>query len=211
MPKGVTKRRPQTRAALLRAALEVFAEQGFHAATIEQICAHAGYTRGAFYSNFDSKEELFFALFDEHSDRLAARLRTLVAQMGTGEPTVERFAQIVARDELEAEERAWYLVTTEFTLHAIRTPEAARKLAEHDARARAAVAEAVTELATRLGRQLTVDIDGFVRLLVALREGGQAQSYVEPEVYPPGELERRFLPALLSTFSDPVMSPSAES
>ncbi|MFI6446619.1 TetR family transcriptional regulator [Kitasatospora sp. NPDC050543] len=46
MPKGVTKRRPRTRAALLRAALETFAEQGFHAASIEHICERAGYTRG---------------------------------------------------------------------------------------------------------------------------------------------------------------------
>ena len=56
------ERRAQTRAALLDAAARVFAERGFGGASVEAIAAEAGYTRGAFYSNFASKEELFVAL-----------------------------------------------------------------------------------------------------------------------------------------------------
>ncbi|GHH71616.1 putative TetR-family regulatory protein [Streptomyces sulfonofaciens] len=199
MPKGVTKRRPRTRAALLGAALEVFAEQGFHAATIEQICERANYSRGAFYSNFRTKEELFFALFDEHIDRSAERMAAIVEQVtADGEPSVDALAQALSRSRLEPSERAWYLVTTEFTLHAIRTPEAARKLAEHDARARTLLARHIEDLVRRLGRELTVDAEDFARLLVAIREGGLAQSYVEPDRLPPGELDRRFTAPLLA-------------
>ena len=50
-----TRRRIQTRSRLVRAAVEVFAEQGIVASTVEQICERAGFSRGAFYSNFDSK------------------------------------------------------------------------------------------------------------------------------------------------------------
>lgn len=50
-----TRRRVETRARLVRAAVEVFAEQGIVASTVEQICDRAGFTRGAFYSNFDTK------------------------------------------------------------------------------------------------------------------------------------------------------------
>ncbi|MDX2560938.1 TetR/AcrR family transcriptional regulator [Streptomyces sp. TX20-6-3] len=195
MPKGVTRRRPRTRAALLKAALETFAEHGFHATTIEQICERAGYTRGAYYSNFASKEELFLALFDEHSDRTVRRLAESIDALTAEEYTLTRLAELAAR--VEPDERDWYLVTTEFTLHAIRDPQAAWVLARHDARLRAEIARGLTLVLRRAGRELTVDADRFARLLIALREGGLAQSYVEPAELPPGSLERQFLAPLL--------------
>jgi AcrR family transcriptional regulator len=195
MPRGATKRRPQTTAALLNAALETFAERGFHAATIEQICERAGYTRGAFYSNFRTKEDLFFALFDAHSDRVITRLTDLVEKAGSDAPALDRFTQLMS--QVEPSERTWYLVTTEFTLYAIRNPEAARVLAGRDARLRAEISRLLLDVIRRAGRRIDVDPDQLARLLVAMREGGLAQSYVEPDRLPPGELERKFLPTLL--------------
>ncbi|GAA4876527.1 TetR/AcrR family transcriptional regulator [Kitasatospora terrestris] len=199
MPKGETRRRPRTRAALLDAALETFAELGFRAATIEQICERAGYTRGAFYSNFSSKEELFLALFDQHSERIVARIRERIDAVADGALTLDGVAEALA--EVEPAERAWYLVTMEFTLHAIRDPQAAWVLARHDARLRAEIARGLTEYLARAGRTLTADPDEVARLLIALREGALAQAYVEPEQLPPGRLERQFLAPLLAALS----------
>src|SRR5438105_12586486 len=64
----------KTRAALLEAAAQVFIERGFLGASVEAITERAGYTRGAFYSNFDSKEELFAELLQE-------RVYTIYAEM----------------------------------------------------------------------------------------------------------------------------------
>ncbi|WP_370943805.1 TetR/AcrR family transcriptional regulator [Amycolatopsis sp. cg5] len=189
MPKGTTKRRPETLARLLDAAFEAFAELGFHAAAIPEICRRAGYTHGAFYSNFTSKDELFFALFDRHAAATLDRIASL-----TGEQlTVTEFVDRVSR--IDDDERAWYLVTTEFTLYAIRNPAAAKRLAEHDAKLRA---ELVQVLESTLGRRAAVDLDQLARLLIAIREGALAQSYVEPAELPPGTLERAFLPAILN-------------
>ncbi|MFG3224575.1 TetR/AcrR family transcriptional regulator [Kitasatospora sp. NPDC048194] len=199
MPKGETKRRPRTRAALLQAALETFAESGFHAATIEQICERAGYTRGAFYSNFSSKEELFLALFDAHSERIVQRMTALVDSIASEDLTLRALVDVLC--EVEPAEREWYLVTTEFTLHAIRDPQAAWVLAQHDARLRAQLARALTEHLARAGRTLTVEADELARLLIAIREGGLAQSYVEPDELPPGRLEQRFLEPLLTALT----------
>ncbi|GHA93620.1 TetR/AcrR family transcriptional regulator [Streptomyces termitum] len=203
MPTGATGRRPRacTRAALLEAALAAFAEHGFHATTIERICERAGYTRGAYYSNFAGKEELFLALFDEHSERTVRRLAAAIDALAPEECTLARLAELAAA--IEPDERDWYLVTTEFTLHAIRDPQAAWVLARHDARLRAEIARGVTLMLHRAGRELTVDADRFARLLIALREGGLAQSYVEPEALPPGTLEREFLPPLLAASTRP--------
>ncbi|MFE6101361.1 TetR/AcrR family transcriptional regulator [Streptomyces laurentii] len=206
MPKGVTKRRPRTRAALLRAALETFAEHGFHAVSIEQICERAGFTRGAYYSNFASKEELFLALFDEHGERVVRRLAEAVDALPPEECTLERLAGLVAR--IEPDERDWYLVSMEFTLHAIRDPQAAWVLARHEARLRAEIARGLELVVRRSGRELAVDADRFARLIVALREGALAQSYVEPAELPPGTLERAFLPALLESATRPAAPPA---
>jgi AcrR family transcriptional regulator len=202
MPKGTTKRRPQTTARLLDAALEVFAERGFHGASIEDICERAGFTRGAFYSNFRSKDELFFALFDRHADRVLARTAALLHEAGDGAEAIAHVIDLASR--LDEDDRRWYLLSTEFTLHAVREPSAARALAAHDARLRAAIRRLVAELLLRAGRRATVDLDDLARLVVAMREGGLAQALGDPDGPPPGHLERAFLPALLIAASEPL-------
>ncbi|HMN30494.1 MAG TPA: helix-turn-helix domain-containing protein, partial [Caldilineaceae bacterium] len=58
------QRQQQTRERLLDAAVEVFSRRGYHAASVEEISEAAGFSKGAVYSNFASKEELFLALLD---------------------------------------------------------------------------------------------------------------------------------------------------
>ena len=62
-----TESRALTRAALLAAGAEVFAERGYHRAAVEDIAERAGFTRGAFYANFRDKADLFLTLLDEQS------------------------------------------------------------------------------------------------------------------------------------------------
>src|SRR4249920_1855864 len=63
------RRRALTRRHLLEAAGVVFARQGFHGATLDEVAATAGFTKGAVYSNFTSKDDLFLALLDDRIDR----------------------------------------------------------------------------------------------------------------------------------------------
>ncbi|GHB54555.1 putative TetR-family regulatory protein [Streptomyces xanthochromogenes] len=205
MPRGTTKRRPQTLARLLEAALEVFAESGFGAARIEDVCRRAGYTRGAFYSNFSSKEELFFALFDAHAARELERIAQLAADTDDRDLSVARIAGLLAH--IGPNERVWFLVTTEFTLYAIRNPGAAARLADHDARLREEAAALLAALLTRAGLRPCGDLTELVRAVVALREGALGQSYVEPDVLAPGALAERFLPFLVEAVTEPLPKP----
>ena len=63
------RRREMTRRHLLEAAAVVFAAKGFHGATLDEVAAAAGFTKGAVYSNFKSKDDLFLALLDDRSER----------------------------------------------------------------------------------------------------------------------------------------------
>ncbi|MET9437256.1 TetR/AcrR family transcriptional regulator [Streptomyces sp. NPDC006551] len=202
MPKGPTKRRPQTTARLLQAAQETFAERGFYGSSIEVICERAGLTRGAFYSNFRTKEELFFALFDLHAQRVIDRLTRAVEELNTaGDPVRSLLMRMGAVDEIE---RRWYLLSTEFTLHAIRHPETGRVLAEHDRRLREEIVLVLARLFDRLGRTPTVDLDLLARLTAAVHEGSLAQSLVEPDSLAPEQLAVTFLPPLIDTVSRPA-------
>lgn len=199
MPRGTTKRRPETQSRLLEAAREVFADVGFFGASIGDICKRAGYTTGAFYSNYASKDELFLAVFDANARRVTQRMARMIAKVAAADLTVERAGAILA--DVEEEDRTWFLISTEFTLYAVRHPEAARRLAEHEANLRVLLIELFSDIFARLGRSATVDIEEFVRLIVAVREGGLAQSYVEPRQLRPGHLDRTFFPLLLRAAS----------
>ncbi|WP_345653945.1 TetR/AcrR family transcriptional regulator [Streptomyces siamensis] len=195
MAKRVTKRRLETNERLLDAAEQAFAEHGFHGVSISELCARAGYTSGAFYSNYGSKDELFLALFTRRSEAVLKQLGEAMDQAVVSEHPVTTFIELAS--VVDEETRTWFLISTEFTLYAIRNPEAAEALARHDAAMRAEIKELVAPLlASDPNGVDSTDLDMVLRFVVAVREGGLAQSLVEPTALPHGALERRFLPAL---------------
>jgi AcrR family transcriptional regulator len=90
MPRGEfdrSERRARTRAQLLESAARVYAQRGFSGATLDQVAEEAGFTKGAVYDHFGSKENLLFALLDEH---LAAQIAEQIALFDASRDTVER-------------------------------------------------------------------------------------------------------------------------
>jgi AcrR family transcriptional regulator len=80
MPRGEfdrSERRARTRAQLLDAAARVYARRGFESATLDEVAEEAGFTKGAVYDHFGSKENLLFALLDEHLSTQIAEQITL--------------------------------------------------------------------------------------------------------------------------------------
>src|SRR5215216_5801584 len=74
----------QTRERLLDAALEVFSRRGYYAASVDEIAAEAGYSKGAVYSNFSNKEELFLALIDRRFAKEAQGYPRIINVMTDG-------------------------------------------------------------------------------------------------------------------------------
>jgi AcrR family transcriptional regulator len=90
MPRGEfdrSERRARTRSQLLQAAARVYARNGFSGATLDQVAEEAGFTKGAVYDHFGSKENLLFALLDEH---LAAQIAEQIALFDASRDTAER-------------------------------------------------------------------------------------------------------------------------
>jgi AcrR family transcriptional regulator len=192
----LTPRRQATRARLLTAAAEVFAERGFHGASVEDICERAGFTRGAFYSNFASKDELVIELYAEHAASLRQAIAEVAAQPGLTLPALlERVVDIWTRDP--DERRRWYLLTTEFALHAVRDDDARRAWQRLQSQIRKELVALIEPIAARHDLELTVPTADLVRLLTIVLQGGLGQHLLEPRAVRAGALEREFLPLLV--------------
>ena len=143
------RRRADTVERLLDAALETFAEIGFAAASVEDICRRGGFTRGAFYSSFRTKDELFGALFARETARNIALAETqLTGIEQESDPVtvgVERCLSAFRAD------RTWVLVLTEYRLHAARHPEAAAALREHSSALHTRLTQLIETAAERAG------------------------------------------------------------
>jgi AcrR family transcriptional regulator len=163
------RRRGETVERLLDAALEAFAEIGFAAVSVEDICRRGGFTRGAFYSSFRTKDELFGALFARETARNLARAEEqLVGIEDEDDPVtaaVERCLSTFRAD------RTWVLVHTEYALHAARRPEAVAALRRHAEALHGRLTELIETAAARVGIRLTVPADRLAHIVLALHDG----------------------------------------
>lgn len=174
--KPVTARRAQTRRRLLDAALEVFADEGFGRSTVEQVCDRAGFTRGAFYSNFSSLDELFLTMWEERSERMVADIRTALADVSTASPEEAVRAAMTAIPV----DDAWYRVTAEFTAHALRNPSLRRVVATREEAILDAILPVVVEALARAGRRVPDEL-ALGQALVAVHDGTAVQVLLEPD------------------------------
>jgi AcrR family transcriptional regulator len=110
-----------TRQHLLDAAGIVFARNGFHGSTLDEVAATAGFTKGAVYSNFASKDELFLALMDDEVSR-----RVDVVEAALRETGDLQGALAAVGAELSRREAAWQLLYLEFWQRAVREPASRR-------------------------------------------------------------------------------------
>ncbi len=158
-----------TRRKLLVAAERIFARDGFEAARLEDIASLAGYTRGAFYANFQSKEDIFFALLERWVGRRISQVDALLAQRESPAKLLralrEHYAQIM-------QDRRLALLSLEFKLFAIRHPEAHARLRARQRRLRVSGGDLVRRIARLAGRTLpiscTAAATGFGALSSAL-------------------------------------------
>jgi AcrR family transcriptional regulator len=165
----VKRRREVTVERLLDAALTTFAELGFQAASVDDICRRGGFTRGAFYSSFRTKDELFLTLFRRETSQLMGTLETRLTGFET---ETDPIAAVVRRCVATfREDRAWKLVYLEYTLHASREPTAAAALRAHLDAVIGRLAALVDDVARRLGITLTLPADQLARVIVGLHDG----------------------------------------
>jgi len=174
--------REQTRARVFEAAAGVFAEHGVAGATIEQIAAAAGFTRGAVYSNFSGKDELAVAMLEDHLERSQRHNRALLRNHGDPTGFVEALRADEGREDDPLHRNP--LLQVELMLYVARTPELRPELGRHLTTMRQLVGEiaASTVAAARPGLEL--DPVRLGTALVAIEDGLRLHRLIDPDTTP---------------------------
>jgi AcrR family transcriptional regulator len=210
MPKSPTadraaaapRRRENTRARLIEAAEGVFAEKGLRRVTVDDLVAAAGFTRGAFYSNFSRIEEVFFALFEQQSEEMLATVRGVIDSVPEGEFSLQSVGLIL--ESLNPLGRRWYVTQTEFTLLALRSDEARQVYQEHRERFEAQMVDVIRDVISRLGREPTIPLEQMTETAVALYLHSLAQDNLGIGTLNTDELVGTVLPQVIMGLSRPV-------
>ena len=158
----------RNRALLLASARRVFLARGYYAATLEQIADEAGFSKGAVYSRFASKADMFLALLQERIAERAAQNADLARRLaGSGD-----FGAVVDL-AMRAEHGApgWRLLVTEFRVHAARDPELNRRYAALHARTVAGVAQMFAEVSKENAEDLPIPPRQLAELWLAIETG----------------------------------------
>jgi AcrR family transcriptional regulator len=170
-----------SREQLLAAASRVFARAGYHGASMSEIAAEAGFSKGALYWSFASKEELFFALLDELDEQLRALIAASASLPQEQERTGELSRGISA---VLTDARDLVLLFHEYSALAVRDPKVAERYAQRNARLRAEIAAAVRLRHATIDVPLTMSAESLATALIALVDGLSIQQLTEPDAVP---------------------------
>ena len=180
-----SEKQAETRERLLDGAAEVFRARGFQGASVEAITRQAGYSRGAFYSNFESKEQLFVELLQGRVYAGYQRLLESSAEVG-GTP-LERLrmnAERVADRQRDDDDRWLFELWLELLAHVVRHPEFARAAAGFWSGNRAMLAGMTKATAAETGVELPLDATDLATAQIALDVGLAVQHLVDPQAVP---------------------------
>lgn len=182
-PLSRSERQAQTYDELLDAAQSVFAERGFHAASVAEIARAAGYTKGAVYANFTGKSELFLAVLDRHIHD-ATTSPAPPQEDGSGGEGAAPAAGHTPRQF----RREWGLLAFEALLYAVREdPGLLRELAH-----RYRQVDQLNSRRLQASRDEGASADELAIAWSALGEGLMIRHLVEPELVDHEVIERIF-------------------
>ena len=162
--------RQQTRTQLIAAAAAVFDEDGFGGASLDRIAERAGLTRGAIYSNFGGKDELFEAVV---TDRVAARIEASISAILSASAGPDQALRAVgdALTQVTADDPAWHTAFVEYWVRSQRNPELAPTFRAGREAVRDTIAETLRVFAESGTQTLALSPDRLAIVILALSNG----------------------------------------
>lgn len=161
--------RPVTRARILDAARRLFLTRGYARVTIEDVATKAGYTRGAVYSNFANKAELFLALIEERTESQHLQTVEELSAPLTPAERLETLARVLAAEAVRS--REWFTAEVEFSAHAATEPDLVARIARVQREGHAALAGLLAEQCRILGIRPALPADELAVIVVSLIRG----------------------------------------
>ena len=187
------EKKAETRARLLDAAAHVFARRGMQGASIDEVAEQAGFTKGAFYANFESKEELFLAMLD---DRFAKHVEEIDRVLASdAEPEDQARAGAANFIDLITSNPEWERLFYEFSAYATRNETFRRELAARRRHLQERMAELYRGRAEELGVEPPFPFEDIARMTFAMADGIALQKLLDPD-----SVSDDLYPTMLATF-----------
>jgi AcrR family transcriptional regulator len=187
------ERQAHTRRRLMRSAASVAAQRGLERASLDAVAEHAGFTKGAVYANFKSKEDLFLAMLDARfAERLAELDRILSSEEDPDVQARAAAAGFIAAIESEPE---WQRLFFEFTVFAARNEGFRVELAARSRAMRDRLAERLAARAARLGIEPVLPPGQVATMTFAMAHGVALERLLDPKAVPDG-----LLPEMMAVF-----------
>ncbi|MEX2254363.1 MAG: TetR/AcrR family transcriptional regulator [Acidimicrobiia bacterium] len=201
------RRRAMTREHLLEAAAVVFARNGFHGSSLDEVASAAGFTKGAVYSNFTSKEDLFVALLDDRIDRQFVAFSAGLEAMS--DITIDQMPEVRDLIDQLVWDDQWTALYLEFVLYAARNPDAREKLVESSQRAQESVARIIEQQYSRRNETPPFPITSLAMISELLFTGLGIEHLVNPAGVSDDRLESvlEFLYITMGVGESPVRPP----
>jgi AcrR family transcriptional regulator len=170
----------RTRARLMRSAGKLFCRQGLEQASVDEIARDAGYTKGAFYSNFKSKEELFLAMLDE---KFGAEIERIESGLRTDESPDEA-ARHMGEDLIRylRSDPEWERLQLEFLAYAARNDEFRQELLTRSRAMEARLAEVYARWSETMGIKAPIPIADATRISAIMTKGFLVSQQIDPEL-----------------------------
>jgi AcrR family transcriptional regulator len=175
---------------LLDAARDVFRELGYSGASLDAIAERAGFSKGAVYSHFQGKADLFLSLLEDQIAHRASDQRTLVRALEGAADVRRGFVEIFERSR---EDPAWRLALLEFRVVAARDPELNARYAAAHRFTIAGIVEALEQLHQRLGTRPRRPLEQLAVASLALDAGGFLEDVADAGTLPSERLAALFM------------------
>src|SRR5690625_668717 len=172
----------QTRKELIKVASKMFAKQGFYSTSVEQVAENAGYSKGAVYSNFGSKDDLFLAVFKENQNEDLKKVEMAAMEVNTSDEFINMGEQNHQYERKENQD--WSILKLEFVLYAMRNDDVRKKLAPILEESRAQMRTILQSIYHVDDREVSISMNDLTFLLLSLDIGIGVQSYIDEKNIP---------------------------
>jgi AcrR family transcriptional regulator len=176
------ERKKETRQLLLESAVETFAQLGFHGASVDKIAENAGFSKGAFYAHFHSKEELFLAILEQQMQLHVNNVRQVIDQQQSLSHFIETMNEYFL--SVRQKNRTWSMLTMEFLLYAMREESVRHKWSNMITQSVEQISKAIEKLMSKENHESTLSATEMAWTILSLENGLAIFYYISEDRVP---------------------------
>lgn len=176
------ERKKETRQLLLESAVEIFAKLGFHGASVDKIAENAGFSKGAVYAHFHSKEELFLAILEQQMKLHVDNIHQVIEQQHSFSHFIETMDEYFL--SVRQENRTWNMLNMEFLLYAMREETVRHKWSNMIIESVEKISKAIEKLMSKENYESTLTPNEMAWTILSLENGIAVLYYISEDRMP---------------------------